>query len=129
MTHCFHFHVLSVVSHSRASGEHRTHNFQANSLAHYPLDYQGTQFEFKNLFKTTKTVWKFAKFFFISVANYNFSFWKCKIISFKWLTRLVLQQLIRFSSVWGLISAMASRILVFKSSIVMFTHINSNLNI
>ena len=35
-------HVLGVVSQTRVSGGNRTHNPQANSLAHYPLDYQGT---------------------------------------------------------------------------------------
>ena len=34
--------MLVVVSQARVSGENRTHDPHANSLAHYPLDYQGT---------------------------------------------------------------------------------------
>ena len=36
-------HVLSVVSQTRVSGGNRTRDLHANSLGHYPLDYQGTQ--------------------------------------------------------------------------------------
>ena len=36
-------HTLGVVSPTRVSGGNRTHDPHANSLAHYPLDYQGTQ--------------------------------------------------------------------------------------
>ena len=36
-------HVLGVVPQTRVSGGNRTHDPQANSLAHYPPDYQGTQ--------------------------------------------------------------------------------------
>ena len=36
-------HLLGVVSQTRVSGGIRTHNPHANSLVHYPLDYQGTQ--------------------------------------------------------------------------------------
>ena len=36
-------HVLGVVSQTRVSGVNRTHDPEANSLAHYQLDYQGTQ--------------------------------------------------------------------------------------
>ena len=36
-------HVLGVVSQTSVSGGNRTHNPHANSLAHYPLDFQGTQ--------------------------------------------------------------------------------------
>ena len=36
-------HMLGVVSQTRVSGGNRTHDPYANSLAHYPLDYQGTQ--------------------------------------------------------------------------------------
>ena len=35
-------HMLGVVSQTRVSGENRTHDPHANSLANYPLDYQGT---------------------------------------------------------------------------------------
>ena len=35
-------HVLGVVSQNRVSGGNQTHGRNANSLAHYPLDYQGT---------------------------------------------------------------------------------------
>ena len=34
--------VLGVVSQIRVFGGNRTHDLHANSLAHYPLDYQGT---------------------------------------------------------------------------------------
>ena len=37
-------HVFDVVSQTRVSGVHWTHDPHANSLAHYPLDYQGTRF-------------------------------------------------------------------------------------
>ena len=33
--------MLGVVSHTRVSGKNRTHDIHVNSLAHYPLDYQG----------------------------------------------------------------------------------------
>ena len=36
-------HVLGVVPQTRVSGGNRTHDPHGNSLAHYPLDYQGTQ--------------------------------------------------------------------------------------
>ena len=36
-------HLLGVVSQTRVSGGNRTHGPHTNSLAHYPLDYQGTQ--------------------------------------------------------------------------------------
>ena len=36
-------HVLSVVSQTRVLVGSRTHDLYANSLAHYPLDYHGTQ--------------------------------------------------------------------------------------
>ena len=36
-------HLLGVVSQTRDSGGNRTHDPHANSLAHYPLNYQGTQ--------------------------------------------------------------------------------------
>ena len=35
-------HLLGVVSQTRVSGGNRTHDPHTNSLAHYPLDYQGT---------------------------------------------------------------------------------------
>ena len=35
-------HVLGVVSQTRVSAGNRTHDPHANSLAHSPLDYQGT---------------------------------------------------------------------------------------
>ena len=35
-------HVLGVVSQTRVSGGNRTHDLHANSLAYYPLYYQGT---------------------------------------------------------------------------------------
>ena len=37
------YHLLGVVSQTRVSGGNRTHDPYTNSLAHYPLDYQGTQ--------------------------------------------------------------------------------------
>ena len=39
------YHVLGVVSQTRVSGGNRDHNPNANSLAHYPPDYQGTLLE------------------------------------------------------------------------------------
>ena len=35
-------HVLGIVSQTRFSGANRNHDPHADSLAHYPLDYQGT---------------------------------------------------------------------------------------
>ena len=35
-------HLLGVESQTRVSGRNQTHDPHANSLAHYPLDYQGT---------------------------------------------------------------------------------------
>ena len=35
-------HVLCVMSQTRVFGGNRTHDPHVNSLAHYPLDYQGT---------------------------------------------------------------------------------------
>ena len=35
-------HLLGVVSQTKVSGGNRTHNPNANSLAHYPMDYQAT---------------------------------------------------------------------------------------
>ena len=40
-------HALGVVSQTRVSGGNRIHDPHANSLAHYPLDYQGTQYKKK----------------------------------------------------------------------------------
>ena len=40
-------HLLGVVSQTRVSDGNRTHDPHTNSLAHYPLDYQGTQFKIK----------------------------------------------------------------------------------
>ena len=37
-------HVLGVVSEIRVSGGNRIYDSQANTLAHYPLDYQHTLF-------------------------------------------------------------------------------------
>ena len=37
-------HVLGVVSQTGVSGGNRTHDPHANSLAYYPLNYQGTHF-------------------------------------------------------------------------------------
>ena len=34
--------MLGIVSQIRVSGGNRTHDPHANSLAYYPLDYQGT---------------------------------------------------------------------------------------
>ena len=34
--------MLDVLSQTRTTGGNRTHDNHANSLAHYPLDYQGT---------------------------------------------------------------------------------------
>ena len=36
-------HTLGIVSQTRVSGGNQTHDPHAYSLAHYPLDYQGTQ--------------------------------------------------------------------------------------
>ena len=36
-------HMLGVVSQTRVSGGNRTNDPHVNSLAHYPLDCQGTQ--------------------------------------------------------------------------------------
>ena len=36
-------HVFGVVSQTKVSGGNRNHEPHANSLAYYPLDYQGTQ--------------------------------------------------------------------------------------
>ena len=38
-------HILDVVSQIRVSGSNQTHDPHANSLAHYPIDYQDTQFK------------------------------------------------------------------------------------
>ena len=35
--------VLGVVSQTKVSDGNRTHDTHANSLVHYPLDYQGTR--------------------------------------------------------------------------------------
>ena len=40
-------HVLGVVSQTTVSGGNQTHDPHSNSLAHYPLDYQGTQIFFQ----------------------------------------------------------------------------------
>ena len=37
-------HVLSVESQARISGGNRSHDPNANSLAHYPLDYHGAPY-------------------------------------------------------------------------------------
>ena len=36
-------HLLGIVSQTRVCGGNRTHDPHTKSLAHYPLDYQGTQ--------------------------------------------------------------------------------------
>ena len=37
-------HLFGVVSQIRVSGGNRTHDLHANSLAHYPPNYQGTRY-------------------------------------------------------------------------------------
>ena len=37
-------HMLGVISQIRVSGGNRTHDLQANSLAHYPLDFKSKNF-------------------------------------------------------------------------------------
>ena len=43
--------MLGVVSQTRVSGGNPTHDPHANSLALYPLDYQGTLLLKKNIFR------------------------------------------------------------------------------
>ena len=52
-----------VASQTRVSGGNRTHNPHANSLVHYPLDYQGTQCFFLDfIIGIYKKILKFLKF-------------------------------------------------------------------
>ena len=75
-------HLLGVVSQTKVSGGNRIHYHHANSLAHYPIDYQGTlslifvqSFYIKNhWFRVVKTIY-FHSFYYCFICKDNHMFW------------------------------------------------------
>ena len=55
---------MEVVSQTRVSGGNRTHNPHANSLAHHPLDYQGTVFIYLSITLQLEIIYMVAKYLF-----------------------------------------------------------------